>query len=80
MRQGLTPSQAALAREAAVRHGAGAKLLAALDRNELTPDERRELGYLVTEDLAFRGFDADYNPTPLGRDLEDLIDVLNAVD
>ena len=36
------------------------------------------LGHLVTVDLAARGFDAGYALTAVGRQLEDLIDALNA--
>ena len=74
----LTPAQRALAQEVALRHGASPQLLGALERDELTDDERNALGDLVTEDLAVHGFDADHRPTDLGRRLEDLIDVLNS--
>ena len=53
-------------------------ILDALDREALTDAERRALGDLATKDLAARGFDADYRPTTLGRQLEDLIDVLSS--
>jgi hypothetical protein len=78
MPDGLTVEQRTLAREVATRQRASADLLAALDRGNLTPDARVALGVLVTEDLAQRGFDDDYEPTDLGRALEDLIDALNA--
>jgi hypothetical protein len=79
MPDGLTAEQRTLARDVANRQGATAGLLAALDRGNLTPDDRVALGDLVTDDLAQRGFDDDYEPTDLGRALEDLIDALNAL-
>jgi hypothetical protein len=79
MPDGLTAEQRTLARDVANRQGASADLLAALDRGNLTPDDRIALGDLVTEDLAHRGFDDAYEPTELGRALEDLIDALDAV-
>jgi hypothetical protein len=78
MPDGLTAEQRTLARDVANRQGASADLLAALDRGNLTPDDRVALGDLITEDLAQRGFDADYEPTDLAQQLENLIDALNA--
>jgi hypothetical protein len=53
-----------------------ASLLAALERGQLTATEARALGDLATKELAERGFDADYKPTPSGLRLEDVIDAL----
>jgi hypothetical protein len=73
----LSPNLQALAKEVVLRHGADQELLAALDRERLTDEERSVLAELVTDDLAARGFDANYAPTALGRQLEDLVDALN---
>jgi hypothetical protein len=73
----LSPGQRWLAREVVLRHGANSELLDALERDQLTDAERRALGDLATEDLAARGFDADYAPTTVGKRLEELIDALN---
>jgi hypothetical protein len=75
----LTPAQRDFARESAMRQGASS-LLAALGRNALTDEERIALGTVITTELAYRGFDAEYNLTDAGRELEKLIDVLNASD
>ena len=40
------------------------------------PDE--QAGVYYAHELAERGFDPAYQPTPHGRRLEDMIDVLNA--
>jgi hypothetical protein len=37
------------------------------------------LADLVTNELATRGFDANYEPTSYGAQLENLVDVLNDV-
>jgi hypothetical protein len=73
----LSPELRALAKQVVMLHGANGELLDALDREELTDTERRAIGDLATEDLATRGFDADYATTTLGDQLEDLIDALN---
>jgi hypothetical protein len=48
----------------------------ALRHGQLSEVEVAVLLDLVTEELAERGFDAAYEPTPYGRRLEDIIDVL----
>ena len=53
-------------------------MLDALRRGELLGKDRVALASMVTEDLALRGFDEQYRPTDLGRQLENLIDALNA--
>jgi hypothetical protein len=73
----LSPEQCGLAKQIVLRRGADSELLAALDRGELTDAERVALGDLATEELAASGFDADYEPTTSGNQLEDLIDALN---
>jgi hypothetical protein len=78
MPDGLTSAQRVLATEVVLRRGADPQLLAALERHDLSGDERKTLGDLATVDLAESGFDGDYAPTDLGRRLEELIDALNA--
>ncbi|HZQ65012.1 MAG TPA: hypothetical protein VFA66_07290 [Gaiellaceae bacterium] len=76
----FTAAQRELAKEVLERHEGDPQLLAALDNDELSQDERIALCDLFTEDLAVRGFGANYAPTALGRQLEELIDVLSATD
>jgi hypothetical protein len=73
----LTPSQIALLSEIVQRRDNGSPLLDALRRGPLRDEEAHVVAGLVTLELAERGFDADYKPTALGRELEDIIDVLN---
>lgn len=80
MSDGLSIEQRALARDVVARYDADPDLLAALDRSELNGEERLALKDLVMEDLAMQGFDERYAPTDVGRQLEELIDALNALD
>jgi hypothetical protein len=48
----------------------------AASAGQLSQEEGRRLGDLVTEELAASGLGAHYDPTPYGRRLEDIIDAL----
>jgi hypothetical protein len=58
--------------------GDDSPLVSALRNGRLTDTQEDELVALVTDELAVRGFDANYEPTPYGVQLESLIDLLNA--
>ncbi len=76
MRRDLTPTEVDLLTEIVRRHGADASLADALRNGRLTDEDVGNLGTAVTEELARSGFDADYQPTAYGRQLEDIIDAL----
>ena len=59
------------------RRSSESPLVDALRDGQLNDDEADALLDLVTDELAERGFDDAYEPTPHGRRLEDIIDVLN---
>jgi hypothetical protein len=72
----LTPTEIHLLTDIVERRGDDSSLLEALSRGQMSNEEGRSLGDLVTEELAATGFDDNYDPTPYGRTLEDLIDAL----
>jgi hypothetical protein len=59
--------------------GDDSPLVGAARSRTLTGDQEVELADLVTNELATRGFDANYEPTSYGVQLENLVDVLNDV-
>jgi hypothetical protein len=76
MRRELTRPERDLLLEVVERHGGDRSLASALQDQRLTDDDRRRLGDLATEELAYRGFDVDYRPNAVGSRLEEIIDVL----
>jgi hypothetical protein len=77
MQRQLSASEIKLLTEVVKRTKGDASLLSALQRGKLSEDEACALGDIATEELARRGFDADYEPTSYGRRLEDVIDALS---
>ncbi|MFL5954664.1 MAG: hypothetical protein ACJ76I_11210 [Gaiellaceae bacterium] len=78
MRRSLSDQEVETLAEIVVRHRAeGSPLISAIRNGSLSDDQLDELVDLVAEELAARGFDADYEPTSYGVKLESLIDVLN---
>jgi hypothetical protein len=76
MRRKLTPSEVELLAEIVERRAADRSLIDALRHGHVSEEQARTLGDLATLELAERGFDAGYEPTPAGRKLEDIIDAL----
>jgi hypothetical protein len=80
MQRGLSELEIETLVEIVVRtQGDDSPLVAAVRNRTLTGGQEAELTDLVTNELATRGFDANYEPTPYGAQLENLIDVLNDV-
>ena len=79
MRRQLKPAEVELLTEVVQRRSSDSPLVDALRDGQLNDDEADALLDLVTDELAERGFDDTYEPTPHGRRLEDIIDVLNEV-
>lgn len=77
VRRQLKPLEVEFLTEVVQRRSSDPSLMDALRRDQLTDDEADALLDLVTDELAERGFDDRYEPTPHGRRLEDMIDVLN---
>jgi hypothetical protein len=78
VKRNLTDQEVGTLVEIVLRRGAEeSPLVTALRNGGLTDEQVDELGDLVTEELAANGFDADYEPTPYGVKLEDVIDVLS---
>lgn len=78
MRRKLSDQEVETLAEIAVRRaGDDSPLLSAVRSGYPSGGQVDKLVDLVTEELAPRGFDADYEPTSYGAQLENLIDVLN---
>lgn len=77
MRRQLNPAEVEFLAEVVQRRAGDSSLEDALRRGQLSHEDAEALLDLVTDELTERGFDARYEPTPHGRTLEDIIDVLS---
>ncbi len=73
----LTPDEEELLRHAVTTHNLQLLyLLSEISQRPLTADERDELRGALAEELTAAGLDTEYEPTPYGLELENLIDAL----
>jgi hypothetical protein len=80
MRRALSDQEVQTLVDIAIRHaGDTSPLVGALRDASVTDGQEAELLELVTDELAAHGFDAAYEPSANGIELENLIDVLNDV-